>query len=123
VESHKNRETTIRIMVQERDKQQQAQALDWRQATLDQTRKEGSALVRSDPANDARIKRRQALDGHVTRDRMIRFGRGAGRRRRAFAIERELGAKLYVAILPGSSRISLRSWCSACLWRSSGQAK
>jgi hypothetical protein len=38
------------IMVQERDKQQQAQALDKQyKRTLDQTRKEGSAPVRSDP--------------------------------------------------------------------------
>lgn len=38
------------IMVQERDKQQQAQALDKQyKRTLDHTRKEGSAPVRSDP--------------------------------------------------------------------------
>jgi hypothetical protein len=37
-------------MVQERDKQQQAQALDKQyKRTLDQTRKEGGAPVRSDP--------------------------------------------------------------------------
>ena len=38
------------IMIQERDKQQQAQALDKQyKRTLDQTRKDGSAPVRSDP--------------------------------------------------------------------------
>ena len=38
------------IMIQERDKQQQAEALDKQyKRTLDQTRKEGDAPVRSDP--------------------------------------------------------------------------
>jgi len=38
------------IMIQERDKQEQAEALDKQyKRTLDQTRKEGDAPVRSDP--------------------------------------------------------------------------
>ena len=45
-----NSRTDDPIMIQERNKQQQAEALDKQyKRTLDQTRKEGDAPVRSDP--------------------------------------------------------------------------
>ena len=113
------------IMIQERDKQQQAQALDKQyKRTLDQTRKEGErAGSQRSVGKHARTKRRQTLDGHVNRDRMIRFAAvlvGAGV---LFAIEQELGAKLYVAIPAGILAYIVTLVGLGLVFGSSGQAK
>ena len=71
----------------------------------------------------ARTERRQALDGHVNRDRMIRFAAvlvGAGV---LFAIEQELGAKLYVAIPAGILAYIVTLVGLGLVFGSSGQAK
>ena len=72
---------------------------------------------------NARTKRRQTLDGHVNRDRMIRFAAvlvGAGV---LFAIEQELGAKLYVAIPAGILAYIVTLVVLGLVFGSRGQAK
>ena len=72
---------------------------------------------------NARTKRRQTLDGHANRDRMIRFAAvlvGAGV---LFAIQQELGAKLYVAIPAGILAYIVTLVGLGLVFGSSGQAK
>jgi hypothetical protein len=71
----------------------------------------------------ARTKRRQTLDRHVNRDRMIRFAAvlvGAGV---IFAIQQELGAKLYVAIPAGILAYIVTLVGLGLVFGSSGQVK
>ena len=71
----------------------------------------------------ARTKRQQTLDFQVNRDRVIRFAAvlvGAGV---LFAIEQELGAKLYVAIPAGILAYIVTLVVLGLFFSSSGQAK
>jgi hypothetical protein len=71
----------------------------------------------------ARTKRQQTLDFQVNRDRVIRFAAvlvGAGV---LFAIEQELGAKLYVAIPAGILAYIVTLVGLGLVFGSSGQAK
>jgi hypothetical protein len=71
----------------------------------------------------ARTKRRQTLDFQVNRDRVIRFAAvlvGAGV---LFAIEQELGAKLYVAIPAGILAYIVTLVGLGLVFGSSGQTK
>ncbi len=71
----------------------------------------------------ARTKRRQTLDFQVNRDRVIRFAAvlvGAGV---LFAVEQELGAKLYVAIPAGILAYIVTLVGLGLVFGSSGQKK
>jgi hypothetical protein len=71
----------------------------------------------------ARTKRRQTLDFQVNRDRVIRFAAvlvGAGV---LFAVEQELGAKLYVAIPAGILAYIVTLVGLGLVFGSSGQTK
>ena len=70
-----------------------------------------------------RTERRQTLDGHVNRDRTIRFAAvlvGAGV---VLTIEQKLGAKLYVAIPAGILAYIVTLVVLGLVFGSSGQAK